>query len=319
MRFVTALLACAVAAYGTGFYLAIPKNPEVRFWKNVVDRREAEIATVRKEQPSTPIIFFTGGSSTAFSIDPRIIETTCGLPSFNLGLPVAAGAKYLLHQALANCAAGDTLVICLEPDLLTYSTTERSPSAFSFAMATSAGDPGLAGGGDSFGHTTTFREYLNLSRPGPRYLATLGLKMLSGKEYRYGPEDIKYHGRIETPIHNPDLTASGIARATRLSSEGESILRAFREAADRKGVRLFYSMPWLLTKREALMESRSNKRSLLENIDTIIPVLRDDFSGCEDDVSNFSDTGMHLSGKGSGMRSLSVAESLRIVIAGSSP
>lgn len=314
MRFTAALLACAAAAYGIGFYLSIPANPEVKFWKDVIDRREAEIAALRKNQPVTPIIFFTGGSSTAFSIDPGIVEKTCNMPSFNLGLPVAAGAEYLLHQALATCNSGDILVVCLEPDLLTYSTKESSPSAFSFAIATSMGHPSQAGGGDSFGHTTSFRDYLNLSRPGSRYLATLGARMVTGKKYRYGPADLRYRGRIETPVHNASLEVSGPALATHLSKQGETLLHAFRKAADHKNVALFYSMPWILTSDHALIENRTNKRKLLEDIRRIIPVLHDDFVGCENDLSNFSDTAMHLSGKGSEVRTRSVADSLRTAL-----
>jgi hypothetical protein len=314
MRFPAAILACVAAAYGLGFYLAIPANPEIGFWREVVKRRESEIAEARKTQPDRAIIFFTGGSSTAFSIDPQIIENTCGMPSFNLGLPVAAGGEYLLHQALSACKPGDFLVVCLEPDLLTYSAKERSPSTFSFAMAASAGHPSEAGGGVTFDQSISIRDYLNLSRPGPRFLATLGVKMLAGKGYRYTPADIRYRGRLETLMRYPTLAPSGPAHATRLSCPGATFLQTFRRAAVNRNVRVFYSMPWQYTGENDLAENRRCKRELLKDIETIMPVLHDDFAGSISDAGYFSDTAMHLGATGSQVRSTTVAAALKLAI-----
>ena len=70
-----------------------------------------QLVQVRAEYLSTVSIIFI--TSCAFSIDPKIIEDKCGMPAFNLGLPVSAGPKYLLYQALEKTRPGDILVVAL--------------------------------------------------------------------------------------------------------------------------------------------------------------------------------------------------------------
>jgi hypothetical protein len=312
MRFALSLLLSLIAAYALGFYLAVPANPEVQFWREVVERRDREIAGIRKSQPGTPIIFFTGGSSCAFSIDPKIIEETCGLPAFNLGLPVAAGGKYLLHQALAQTKPGDILVVCLEPDVLAHYRDNNSPSKFSFALAAAAGRPSESSGGATFKQTPSLRDYLNFTRPGAGHLTTLAAKSVSGRNYRYTTSDIRYRGRVETPIKSTDLTASGVNPATHLSPGGRDLLRTFVKAASERNVQVLYSMPWVLTHEDDLAENRSNKAALAEDIQSLIPTLQDGFNGAASDAAYFSDSALHLTAEGSALRSQAVANALKI-------
>ena len=235
MRFLVAIFFCVIAAYGFGFYLSVPANPEVKFWREVVTRREREISDLRAKDPATPILFFTGGSSCAFSIDPKIMEETCGLPAFNLGLPAAAGGRYLLHQALEQTRAGDIMVVCLEPDLLTSSANgevgSTGASKFSFALAVAGGHPADAAGGDTFGMRPGIRDYLNFSRPGSFHIAVLGAKAFTHKGYRYTSADLRYRGRTETQVRDLAMTPAGTALATCLSTEGRELLTMFKEAA----------------------------------------------------------------------------------------
>ena len=311
MRFLAAIAACTIAAYGLGFYLAIPGNPEVQFWRQVVTRRTTDITDVRNHDPGRPILFFTGGSSTAFSIDPKIIEATCGMPSFNLGLPVAAGGKYLLHQALAQTRAGDLLVICLEPDLLTDTTPDGSPSKFGFAMCAAGGHPAEAAGGETYGKTPTLRDYLNLTRPGPSYLATLAAKFLTRKGYRYTPADLRYHGRIETQVHNDHMEPRGAGTATRLSPQGRELLEPVSQAAARRGVQVIYAMPWHYTAQDSVAESRAVKRQVMADIRAIMPAIDDGYAGAASDASWFSDTPQHLTAAGSSIRSKALGQALK--------
>lgn len=314
MRFVLSLLLSLIAAYGLSFYLAVPANPEVKFWNDVVERRDREIAQVRKNQPGTPIIFFTGGSSTAFSIDPAIIEQTCGLPSFNLGLPVAAKAEYLIHQALDQTRSGDLLLICLEPDLLSVAGASPSPSKFSFAMAAVGGSVGEAAGGDSFNAYLSLRDYLNLSRPGAGHISTYIARLVLEKPYRYSSADMRYRGRIETSFHGAN--PSGIRTASHLSPYGRKLLTRARRAADARGVRLLYAMPWHYTSPSAMKDSQHNQRQLNQEIHTIMPVIDDGFTGVASNPSWFSDTGQHLTAEGSRERTSALAIVLRDWLAG---
>jgi hypothetical protein len=311
MRFPLAILASAIAAFALGTYLTIPSNPEVRFWREVVKHREADIAQIRKTNPEAPIIFFTGGSSCAFSIDPKIIEETCGLPAVNLGLPVAAGGKYLLHQALAQTRAGDILVICLEPDILTNYKEDGKPSRFSFIMSAAAGTPSEAAGGETFEMSPTLPDYLNFSRPGSGYLTTRLAKAAVGRGYRYTEKDLRYHGRTETEVRDVGMQPFGISQATCLSPDGREFLKTIARSASNRQVRVVYAMPWHFTAEQSLIQSRANRLELTGDIGTIMPAIDDGYAGAVSDPSYFSDSPLHLTAEGSALRSQAIGAKLQ--------
>ncbi len=311
MRLFFKLLACVVITYALAAYITIQANPEIKFWHSVDQLRDREIAAIRLSQPGKPIIFFTGGSSCAFSIDPKIIEDTCGMPAFNLGLPISAGPKYILHQALEKTRKGDILVILLEPDVLTFSS-ESKPSNSAFGLAIKNGDPSATVGGRSFGETLALRDWLNFSRPGPAYLATWLAKAATGRGYRYESKDIRYHGRIETQVSLPTLPLAGTKTVNQIDPTGRKILTMFQQAASQKGVKLFYSMPWLLTAESSAAENRAANLKILESIHTMIPTVDDGYLGVATDATLFSDSAQHLSAKGSSIRSQGLANALQV-------
>ncbi len=313
MRFLLSISLCLVLAYALAAYIAIPANPEIKFWRSVDQLRNREIAAVRLNQPGKPIIFFTGGSSCAFSIDPKIIEDTCGMPAFNLGLPVSAGPKYLLHQALEKARPGDFLVINLEPDVLTY-PHDYKPSQFAFAMAASANQPAAAAGGNSFGTPLSTREYFNLMRPGPGYIATRIGKALAGKSYRYQESDIRYRGRIETQFSDPSPDKGSEKNVTAVVPAARELLLKFRSAASSKGVKVFYSMPWALTEESIAANNRTANRKILSSIQSIIPTIDDGYQGVATDPHVFSDSGQHLNAAGSATRTKALAGALCAIL-----
>ena len=315
MRFLFLVCLCALAAYAAAFWLAVPANPEVKFWRAVDLQRDEEIAGVRNARPDQPVLLFTGGSSCAFSIDPLMIEKACGIPAFNLGLPVSAGPKFLLHQALEKARPGDTLVVCLEPDLLVH-PEEFKPGTLSFGLASIAGDPSDAVGAGSFGGSLQLREYLNLSRPGPSYLATLVAKKASGTPlYRYTPADLRHHGRVETPVVDPALPRAGLNTVSTLQPGARDLLLAFRAAADKRGVKLAYSMPFRLTAEDTATANRRINRAILDHIDGILPTLDDGYLGVSTDPAHFSDSPLHLSAEGARLRSTGLAKTLAVWLA----
>lgn len=311
MRFPLTLLLSLIAAYALSAALTIAVNPETAFWAEVVTRREAAVAAIRREFPGQPIVFFTGGSSCAFSIDPKIIEETTGLPSMNLGLPVSSGARYILHQALRQAHKGDLLVVCLEPDLLTYPEQESSPSKLGFALEARQGNLTAAAGGSTFDKKLKISDYFTLPRPGPGYLITLAARLATGKGYRYQSNDINYHGLIQTDSRDPGMTGMGASQTTRLRPQGRILLETFAASAKRKGVHLAYSMPWYFTATEHLALNRANKRKVLADIATIMPVIEDGYSGAIDGIEHFADSELHLTGTGSRIRSTALAQSLK--------
>jgi len=314
MRFPLTIAAAVACAYALAFALTVPLNPEVQFWTEVVERRDREIAQVRADRPDTPIIFFTGGSSTAFSIDPSIIEEATDLPAFNLGLPVSSGAKYILHQALRQAQPGDRIVVCLEPALLTYADQESSPAKIGFAVEAMRGNLTDAAGGDTFASSPTIPDYLTLPRPGAKYLLILSGRILTGYGYRYKSHDIGYRGIIRTDVHDPHMQPASHSHSTSLHPDGRQLLETFATAAQRKGVRLAYSMPWRLTETHALDHNRQNNGKILTDISAIIPVIDDGFTGAIDGLENFSDTSMHLSDRGTAARTTALAKALKAQI-----
>ncbi len=310
MAFLAKCLICLLAAYGLAFYLAVPANPEVRFWQHVVELRDKEIAEVRTQNPDTPIIFFTGGSSCAFSIDPKIIEQECGLPAFNLGLPVAAGAKFILHQALERTQPGDILVICMEPDVLSNYDRSEHPSSFSFALSSASGKIREASGGTTFGLTPKISDFLNFSRPGSRHMVTYFAKLASGKGYRYTTSDMRYRGRLETPIKNNTMLPAGESTGTSLSEDGKELLKTVAATSNTSDVTVFYSMPWQLTTSRCIEGSRRNKKRLLDHIETALPTIRDGYAGVSENPDHFSDSPQHMTAEGSALRSKALASVL---------
>lgn len=310
MRFLLAVIAASTAAYALSYYLAVPANPEIQLWSHVVTQRNKEIAQTRAENPGTPIIFFTGGSSCAFSIDPQVIEAETSLPALNLGLPVAAGAHYILHQALEKCQPGDYLVVVLEPDLLLYSEPGTTSTRFSFALAAQLGHPADASGGETFGQSLGFQELLHHPRPGARYLVTLAGRTLGGKGYRYKKSDLRYRGHMVTPIideHSPSPEKSFV----QLGDLGREILKAVKTRAEAKGVHIAYNMPWRLTQPQAATHNRTINQQILNDFASVIPVIHDDHTGVNDDPALFSDSEWHLTAQGARLRSASIAEPLR--------
>lgn len=311
MRFLFVILACTLAAFALAFYLVVPANPEVKFWHAVEQRRDQEIAAVRQAQPEQPILFFTGGSSCAFSIDPKIIEESCGMPAFNLGLPVAAEGKYIVHQALERTRAGDILVLCLEPDILAAYQETGKPSRFSLILSVAAGNPSEASGGGTFGMSPAISDYLNFSRPGARFLSTLLAKAAVGRGYRYTIDDIRYRGRLETPVRDPAMQPRGVVEQSRLSADGRTFLQSVVNAARQRRVRLAYAMPWHYTSESSLIACRANRLVLTNDIGTLMPTIEDDYAGAASDPEYFSDSAQHLSEKGAALRSQALAAKLK--------
>jgi hypothetical protein len=305
------LILSLIAAYALSAVLTITVNPETAFWAEAVARREAAVSEIREKSPDQAITFFAGGSSCAFSIAPKIIEETTGRPAINLGLPAAAGARYILHQALRVAEPGDLIVVCLEPDTLTFPAQESSPSKTGFALEAMRGNLTDSAGGSTFGEIPGISDYLTLSRPGAGYLITLAGRSISGKGYRYKTQDIGYRGILRTDVRDSDLRGMGDLDVTALHPEGRLLLETFAAAAKQKGVRLAYSMPWYFTDTASLAHNRANKQKVLADIAAIMPVIEDGFSGAMDGIENFADSGLHLSDSGTAARSRALADALK--------
>ncbi|MCH7226424.1 hypothetical protein [Haloferula sp. A504] len=300
-----------VLAYGVGAWLTIRANPEVKFWTEVIRLREERIEKLRAERPGTPIILFTGGSSCAFSIDPAIIEEKTGIPAVNMGLPVACGGHYLVHQAMRETKRGDILVVCLEPDLLTASgQLETAPTATGYLLAAASGHLSEAAGGATFDLQPGLSDHLSFLRPGASYSVVLAGKTMVGKGYRYGRKNIGFGGYLEFPA-SEGLLPAGRSRSRELTAEAREFLRTVEEVGSRRGVKTLYSMPWILTQPDGVEVSRSNKKALLESVAEVMPVLHEPELGVHGEPQLFADSPQHLNRKGATLKSSAVACALK--------
>jgi hypothetical protein len=315
LKLLITLLFSLIAAYAISCALTIFVNPEVTFWNEAVSQRLDAIASIREKEPGEPILFFTGGSGCAFSIDPEIIEKITGRPAINMGLPVAAGAHYIIHQALRQARPGDTIVYTTAADILTFPDQEFSPAKISFALETRRGIPTEYAGGSTFKNSLTIPQSLTLSRPGVDYLIILASRMASGKGYRYKLPDIRYRGLIQTPVRDLSLKPAGPRTAVTLSPGGRQLLATLVAAAKKKGVHVVYSIPLTYTATADLAASRIKNREFLAEIEKLMPVIEDGYSGAIDQIENFADSHRHLSDKGSGIRSEALAKALQRYLA----
>lgn len=310
MRLLAALLLSLVIAYAISWFLSVHVSPEVTFWHEVVERRDSELGVIRVSREGEPVTLFTGGSSCAFSINASIIEAEIGMAALNLGLPIYAGGYYIVDQAMSRARHGDLLVLALEPDLFVHPDTRTGPTPLSLALAVRGGNANNAAGSSTFDRRVGVRSYLNEGRPGLRYLSTLGARFVTGRAYRYGSEDIRSGGRIETPRMVENLKPSHIALLGPIPESGRELLAVTAKAASLRGVNVVFTLPWYFADEDQVERAREHRAALLEEISEFLPVVDDGYLGCATERSWFSDTALHLSAEGSAIRSEALGRAL---------
>jgi len=314
VKLIFSCLVSALVSFVAGAWILICQNPEVEFWLAIEGKRDAELESLRVSRPEYPCIIFSGGSSCAFSIQPSIVESVVGLPTFNYGSVAGAGAKYIIHQSLERCRKGDILVLALEPHFLVQANRGK-PTQLGVALAVANGNSQLAVGGETFGASLSPIQGFTFLRPGPRYTATwIGKGLRGDMSYRYSVKDYRPAGWLETNFRGGFLNPSGKLPPQQLSNEGRQLLNSARTSADERGVRVYYSLPWLLTNESIAKKNRDSNSYLLGSIAEIMPVLKDPTMGAQTNHLYYSDTEYHLNSIGSELRSKIVAEAIKIEV-----
>lgn len=313
MRLLLFCLFSAALSFLGGAWMMTTANPEVTFWSDLRDRRDEELA-IKRYTHSKPFLIFTGGSSCAFSIRSEMIEQATGRPTMNYGAAAGTGSKFLIEQALRRCKEGDMLVLNMEPHFLVEEGRGK-PTQLGMALAAADKDLKLATGGDTFGAQIVPGEVVNYLRPGARYSATWAGKALRGDlSYRYKATDVRAGGWLETDYKVPPLVPAGALPRQSLCAEGRALLETTRYKAGKRGIRVFYALPWCLTSEVHAAANRENNRGLLKEIGEIVPVLEDPALGVETRRELFSDTANHLNAEGASHRSHTIAEALRTAV-----
>ena len=314
MRLLLLCLFTAFVSYAGGLTMLSFANPEVKFWNQVQNRSDTELGKIRKKQLDSPIVIFAGGSSCAFSIDSRIIEKQIGLPVMNYGVAATAGADFIIERAFARCQEGDLLVLALEPHFLTEKNRNK-PTALGMSMKLAQGECPLIPGAILPENGWNFFDALKTLRPGPRYSVTWIAKSLRGDlRYRYDIDCYRRGGWLESFDIHTDLNPTSSVQGKSLSPEGRRLLKTVRQMAELKGIRVFYSLPWIFTEAAIADTARIQHARLLSEIAEIVPIIADPNLGVQTDISQFTDSVYHLNTVGAKSRSETVGVNLSSMI-----
>ena len=236
-----------------------------------------------------PRVIVTGGSSCSFSIDAETAVERFHVPVVNAGLTASFGSRGILLVGSRFVQSGDTLVLAIEPELMSQSTTY--PQDVFRYLLTRWDWTSFRNARAVTGRAVPLDELIFAPRPGlARFAAAVGRK-ITGTPYRYATARDNPGGLMVTEFRVP---LDGDAETWHLTPENRAMLLHFRGWASRQGVKLFYSEPWFyVDEANATKERRSKARFAQEMVD-ILPVLRDDQFGVKSDRSLFADTRYHL-------------------------
>jgi hypothetical protein len=200
--------------------------------------------------------------------------------------------------ALEETLPGDTLIVALEPGLLT-DPLEAPALGVQFAVATGHWDwlchalpPVRPMGGAAIALAL---------RPGGMHTFTMLAKWIGGQKlYRYQPGDMRLSGFNQTSVRVPITGPPG--HGVTLPESNLKFLQSLADWCGGHRVRLAYSLPWGYTPEDQVAGfQRDNIRFLLQ-VARIMPVLKDPRFGAYSVLEHFADTAWHLDETGSALR-----------------
>lgn len=303
-RLAAGLVLLALGAWAGSAVYSTRYNPQTRFFVEQARLQDRWARKMDREHGRKVIV--TGGSSTMFSIIGEQMLEQHGLPTVNMGLSAGMGAKVIVSRTLTELRPGDTLVLALEPGLLTSSLEPVTLGVqFSYAM----GHPEWATGPLFDGVPLSKGSSLLKLRLDAYHVCTLAGKILTRRPlFRYRVGDAAPSGWIHTDVRYPLRGSNG--HGTDLSADGRRFLHSLRRWCDEHQIRVVYSLPWsYCPETEQKAFQRGNLRLLLQ-IDEFIPVLNDPALGADSDPAHFADTAWHLNENGSRLRSESLGRQL---------
>lgn len=252
-------------------------------------------------------IVVCGGSSCAHSIMGLRMLQQHGLPTVNMGLHAGFGANTLIRASLGELHPGDTFVIAVEPTLLTKS---HEMSSFACKLGYATGHPEWV----YSPWETPFAPYL-----GTALRCTTGWKWLmlipsvSRKAQADNHSDLSHMDASgwQTTSLRPNTYYPFPPYNNALSEDNRKLLQWVRQWGERNRVRIAYSLPWQFQEPEDIARVQSTNRALLEEIATILPVLKDTRMGVCTDIGLFSDTVYHLNAQAAPVRTDELARQIQ--------
>ncbi|MBM3878616.1 MAG: hypothetical protein FJ387_02700 [Verrucomicrobia bacterium] len=272
-------------------------NPEVRFYCYATGVKRAWIACL--DEQFTNKFILCGGSSAAFAVDGEYLLERHRLPLVNFGLHAGMEPPFLLAIAAKAARSNDTLVLALEPGLLTapFGSTDLAAQ-----MGMALGEPELIHASNLTGERIHWVENLVSLRPGAYHAFTLlGKLALRRPLYRYAPADVHPSGWQQTRERRAIVEPAPVVG--HLSPDGRQLLEAARAWAQAHGVRLVYSLPWCYISPEQAPRLRAANAQFLREVAATVPVLKEPALGAYSQREHFADTEWHLTRAGAVARS----------------
>jgi hypothetical protein len=302
-RLALKLALVALLAWAGSVAYSLRVNPEVRFFRAALDAKHAWASRIDAQRTNKTVFF--GGSSCGTSIDPERLLARHGLPAVNYGFGAGMGATVLARCALSATRQGDTLVVALEPGLL--SDTAEVPS-LGAQFSAAAGHLEWVKSFPGQPEQPPARGVVNL-RPGGRHTFTLLGKLIQGKPlYRYSVREIHPGGWHEVLARGP---ISPVTAPDEISPDGRALLRALRHWGETNRVRVLCSLPLNFCP-DSMRDDQARARARwLITVTEFLPVLRDPDFGLNNRIEWFADMHLHPTREGAAHRTDSVAAQLK--------
>ena len=258
------------------------------YWGEAVARSRRRAAMLDATGGGKCVMF--GGSTVRTSYLPSVLADEFGIPFVNMGVHAGLGADVLAETAFSAVSPGDTVVVAVEPELLSGAGPAPVPS--------SGVDFYLHEHGLSFRH----RRFFTLSplafpgclRNNSLYNAKWILKRLLGKKpYRYtAAENLHEDGWMEVSERRlvPYNATPRPAPPLRLGPAGRDFLLRVRRECETLGCRAVYHLPPRL---EGNPNGPAACAAFLLDVLPIMPVVRDPLLGCNPNPNEFADMIRH--------------------------
>ncbi len=295
------LLGAALVIWAAGMFYSLRLNPEVRFFRHCAKVKQQWAQQLDRDYPHKIVIF--GGSSCNTSVDGERMLNRYSLPVANMGLGAGMGALVLTHFALQFVRPGDTLLVGLEPGLLTEPLELQSLGVqFSCAI----GQPELLRNPDRVNWPSTLLDL----RPGGYHLFTLLGKMaLHEPLYRYTASEIHPSGWHEVGARSDVVSMR--ESPTDLSPQGRSLLMALRAWCDQRHVRVAYVLPWEYSAPGDMKRFQECNLQFLCGVAEAMPILKDVTLGADTNRNQFADAAFHPTTEGAALRSDELAREIK--------
>jgi hypothetical protein len=308
-RLTLILLIAALGAWGAGALYTWFVDPEMKFWTAVTRQKLDWVESMRAKHGY--VIGVVGGSTTTFGIDAEHIEREHGLPVANLGLHVGMGFEALVGFGLSSLREGDTLILSLEPGILTDEHAEISKLGSKLSLL--LGKREMITLNEDIQMLPIFKALAAAPPGGYHVITMLGKLAMREPPYRYSIDNLR-PGGLQTTDERRNFTASmdftNPTESKPISKTGIELLRTVRLAAERKGINVAYALPWSYWPAQKANERRAANKSFLRSLEDHIPILVDPYMGVHTELKDFSDSGQHLTRESAAKRSAVLAETI---------